>query len=137
MERCYKFSTDRQPFYMAEESCQALGGHLVSVQNGFENAMLAETASSQNLGSPFYIGYNRMVSSGWTWIDGYNASTFTNWGQGQPDATSQCSVEALNGTWYSVNCASSHPYVCVFTSDIPPTTCPTCPAAPTCPSAPG
>ncbi|KIH65041.1 lectin C-type domain protein [Ancylostoma duodenale] len=134
--RCYKFSTDRQPFYMAEEACQAIGGHLVSVENGFENAMLAETATSQNLKGPFFIGYNRMVSSDWSWIDGYNASTFTNWGPGQPSASSQCTVEALNGSWISVNCASSYPYVCAFTSNIPPVTCPTCPALPTCPAPP-
>ncbi|KAK6042030.1 hypothetical protein COOONC_20465 [Cooperia oncophora] len=81
--RCYKFVNDRQPFYLAEESCQAIGGHLVSVENGFENAMLAETASSQNIRGPFYIGYNRMLTNNWSWIDGYNATSFTNWGAGR------------------------------------------------------
>ncbi|VDO98413.1 unnamed protein product [Heligmosomoides polygyrus] len=134
--RCYKFVNDRQPFYMADEACQAVGGHLVSVENGFENAMLAETASSQSISSGFFIGYNRMLSSDWSWIDGYNGSAFTNWGNGQPDAASQCAIEALNGTWYSVNCATPYPYVCAIVTDFAPTTCPTCPNLPTCPSAP-
>ncbi|EYB81596.1 hypothetical protein Y032_0378g285 [Ancylostoma ceylanicum] len=78
--RCYKLSSYRKPFYMAEEACQAIGGHLVSVGNGFENAMLADIARSQNLKGPFFIGYNRIVSSDWSWIDGYNVSNFTKWG---------------------------------------------------------
>ncbi|EYB81595.1 hypothetical protein Y032_0378g285 [Ancylostoma ceylanicum] len=80
--RCYKLSSYRKPFYMAEEACQAIGGHLVSVGNGFENAMLADIARSQNLKGPFFIGYNRIVSSDWSWIDGYNVSNFTKWGPG-------------------------------------------------------
>ncbi|VDM70760.1 unnamed protein product [Strongylus vulgaris] len=39
--RCYKFSTDPLPFYMAEEACIDLGGHLISLGGGLENAMVA------------------------------------------------------------------------------------------------
>ncbi|WKY03848.1 hypothetical protein Q1695_005085 [Nippostrongylus brasiliensis] len=133
--RCYKFVSDPQPFYMAEEQCQTYGGHLVSVENGFENAMLAETAPSQNINTGFYLGLNSVLGNGWSWIDGFNGS-YTNWGTNQPDSTSQCSVELLNGTWISVNCATSRPYVCAIVHDFGPTVCPTCPALPTCPSAP-
>ncbi|VDL78709.1 unnamed protein product [Nippostrongylus brasiliensis] len=105
---CYKFVSDPQPFYMAEEQCQTYGGHLVSVENGFENAMLAVISMDYLL---------------WVYLD-------------QPDSTSQCSVELLNGTWISVNCATSRPYVCAIVHDFGPTVCPTCPALPTCPSAP-
>ncbi|VDL78710.1 unnamed protein product [Nippostrongylus brasiliensis] len=39
--RCYKFVSAAQPFYMAEEACISVGGHVVSVSNGYENAMLS------------------------------------------------------------------------------------------------
>ncbi|EPB76249.1 hypothetical protein ANCCEY_04666 [Ancylostoma ceylanicum] len=40
--RCYLFVSDPQPFGLAEDACAANKGHVVSVTNGFENAMLAE-----------------------------------------------------------------------------------------------
>ncbi|EYB91608.1 hypothetical protein Y032_0204g1894 [Ancylostoma ceylanicum] len=39
--RCYLFVSDPQPFGLAEDACAANKGHVVSVTNGFENAMLA------------------------------------------------------------------------------------------------
>ncbi|PIO69421.1 lectin C-type domain protein [Teladorsagia circumcincta] len=39
--RCYKFVSTAQPFYLAEEACISIGGHVVSVSSGYENAMLS------------------------------------------------------------------------------------------------
>ncbi|PIO55070.1 lectin C-type domain protein [Teladorsagia circumcincta] len=75
---CYKFSADALPFYMAEEACQSLGGHLVSFQEGLENAMVAETAQQQRTGSPFWIGLNKLNGNAWSYTDDSQVS-FTNW----------------------------------------------------------
>ncbi|PIO55744.1 lectin C-type domain protein [Teladorsagia circumcincta] len=76
--RCYKFSADALPFYMAEEACQSFGGHLVSFQEGLENAMVAETAQQQRIGSPFWIGLNKLNGNAWSYTDDSQVS-FTNW----------------------------------------------------------
>ncbi|KIH65043.1 lectin C-type domain protein [Ancylostoma duodenale] len=82
--RCYKFSADALPFYMAEEACLNLGGHLISFAGGLENAMVAETAQQQNIGSSFFIGLNKLNGNAWGYTDGQNVS-FTNWASGKTD----------------------------------------------------
>ncbi|KAK5967533.1 C-type lectin domain-containing protein, partial [Trichostrongylus colubriformis] len=53
---CYLFVAEPQPFGLAESACVLNKGHLVSVMNGFENAMLADggwTSVSCSNPSPF------------------------------------------------------------------------------------
>ncbi|PIO72696.1 lectin C-type domain protein [Teladorsagia circumcincta] len=80
--RCYLFVAEPQPFGLAEDTCVSNRGHIVSVMNGFENAMLAESAVAQNLKSPFFVGMNKLQGN-WSNSDG-SAYTYTNWTPGQP-----------------------------------------------------
>ncbi|KAK6015729.1 lectin C-type domain protein [Ostertagia ostertagi] len=80
--RCYLFVAEPQPFGLAEDACVSNRGHIVSVMNGFENAMLAESAVAQNLKSPFFVGMNKLQGN-WSNSDG-SAYTYTNWSPGPP-----------------------------------------------------
>ncbi|XGW31390.1 hypothetical protein V3C99_009952 [Haemonchus contortus] len=127
--RCYKFSPDTLPFYMAEEACQTLGGHLVSFQEGLENAMVAETAQQQRIGSPFWIGLNKLNGNQWGYTDGSQFS-FANWQDGNQSssAPNTCAVSTLpDGTWQSIACSQSRAYVCAISTIVPVVTCPPCP----------
>ncbi|WKY03849.1 hypothetical protein Q1695_005086 [Nippostrongylus brasiliensis] len=133
--RCYKFVSAAQPFYMAEEACISVGGHVVSVSNGYENAMLSETAQTERITS-FFIGLNKLVSDTWSWTDG-SSSNYTNWNQSQPVDGNTCAVEnSKDGTWTSVSCNSNFAYVCAISSIQPVPTCPPCPIPAGCPSLP-
>ncbi|KAL6738974.1 hypothetical protein Aduo_012467 [Ancylostoma duodenale] len=134
--RCYKFSADALPFYMAEEACLNLGGHLISFAGGLENAMVAETAQQQNIGSSFFIGLNKLNGNAWGYTDGQNVS-FTNWASGEPSAAFTCAIaSSADGIWQSASCSSSYPYVCAISTIVPTVTCPPCPTA-GCPAPPG
>lgn len=39
--RCYKYVNSPKSFSPAEQDCNSIGGHLVSIQNGFENGLVA------------------------------------------------------------------------------------------------
>ncbi|VDO98411.1 unnamed protein product [Heligmosomoides polygyrus] len=135
--RCYKFSADTLPFYMAEESCQSLGGHLVSLQSGIENAMVVETAQQQKIGASFWIGLNQLNGNVWGYTDGSSVN-YTNWqsaNQSQSTAAT-CAVSTLpDGEWLQNPCSQSRPYVCAISTIVPVVTCPPCPTM-ECPAPP-
>uniref|UniRef100_A0A7I4YJ52 C-type lectin domain-containing protein n=1 Tax=Haemonchus contortus TaxID=6289 RepID=A0A7I4YJ52_HAECO len=143
--RCYQFTKTRRSFYMAEESCQEVSAHLVSIFSSAENSWLSMYATQQGIKGTFYTGLNRLAQNYWAWTDGSPLS-YTRWAPGEPNATAQCAAEnATDATWESVSCSDAYPYVCVQQLAVPtrltcppalqPTTCPTCPAVPGhCPS---
>ncbi|VDL78707.1 unnamed protein product [Nippostrongylus brasiliensis] len=103
------FVSEPLAFGLAEDDCISNKGHLVSVMNGFENAMLGESAVAQNIKSPYFVGMNRLQGN-WSNVDG-SSSTFTNWSPGQPTASATCAVaSAPDGVWTSVACSNPHPY---------------------------
>ncbi|KAK6042033.1 lectin C-type domain protein [Cooperia oncophora] len=103
--------------------------------NGFENAMLAESAVAQNIRSPYFVGMNKLQGN-WSNSDG-SSYTYTNWSPGQPSASATCAVSnAPDGSWTSVSCSNPAPFICAIAEDAhPAVTCPTC-ATPTCPPPP-
>ncbi|XGW31409.1 hypothetical protein V3C99_009963 [Haemonchus contortus] len=133
--RCYLFVSEPQPFGLAEDACVSNKGHIVSVTNGFENAMLAESAVAQNIKSPYFVGMNKLQGN-WSNSDG-SSSTYMNWSPGQPTAGATCAVaKAPDGSWTSVSCSNPSPFICAIPEDAHPAfTCPTC-ATPTCPAPP-
>ncbi|KAK6028959.1 lectin C-type domain protein [Ostertagia ostertagi] len=134
---------------LAETDCLSLGGHLVSIQNGYENAMLIETAQADHFPLPFYIGLTSLDGGLWSWNDGTPA-TYTNWAHGQPGQSNQCAVSGSpNGIWSTKSCSELVTYVCAIdagsilpTSCPPPVVCPprpaciVCPPPPVCPAPP-
>ncbi|KHJ80481.1 lectin C-type domain protein [Oesophagostomum dentatum] len=144
--RCYKFVSDPQPFYLAEEACISSGGHVVSVSNGYDKCYAYgyepydspnhwKTALSEKLKNPF-IGLNELSSATWSWSDGSN-STYLNWATGQPSSTSTCALlNITDGTWTGVSCNTASPYICAFVASVPGPTCPPCPTPAGCPSLP-
>nr|CDJ81559.1 C-type lectin domain containing protein [Haemonchus contortus] len=133
--RCYKFVSTAQPFYLAEEACISIGGHVVSISSGYENAMLSESAQGQKIAT-FYIGFNRLSTDTWSWSDG-SSYNYTNWGTGEPADGTTCAVQnSKDGTWKSVSCNSAYAYVCAVTASFPAPTCPPCPTPAGCPTFP-
>ncbi|KAK6053773.1 lectin C-type domain protein [Cooperia oncophora] len=127
--RCYKFDSTAQPFYLAEEACISIGGHVVSISNGYENAMLSETAPSAEIAtfspSDSHIELEHVGAGAVTRSPPVN---YTNWATGQPADGTTCAVQnSKDGTWTSVSCNSAYAYVCAVTASFPAPTCPPCP----------
>uniref|UniRef100_A0A7I5EA64 C-type lectin domain-containing protein n=1 Tax=Haemonchus contortus TaxID=6289 RepID=A0A7I5EA64_HAECO len=154
-DRCYKFSSVAMPYSMAETDCINLGGHLVSIKNGYENAMLIETAQADRITLPFFIGLTTLGGGLWTWNDNTPVE-YLNWASGQPSSGYQCAVSGSpSGIWSAKSCSDKKTYVCAAApGSSPPTVCPPppicppqpacvecptpapCPAPPACPSCP-
>ena len=79
--KCFKyFTTPRSPA-AAEESCQALGGHLASIHSLEEHNFVTGMASSDI----FWIGGVDVNNNGtWEWTDG-SSFDYSNWRAGQPN----------------------------------------------------
>ncbi|KAE9547680.1 hypothetical protein FO519_009110 [Halicephalobus sp. NKZ332] len=111
---CLLFDSSEQGFLIAESTCINNGGHLVSVQNGFVNAFIAQSAQlafgSTDLGKKFWIGVSNLSRNGWENIDDGSQTTFFDWASEEPaSSTSQngCVSMDMNGLWYNSNCYGS------------------------------
>ena len=99
MFRCYKYVNQNVAFFLAEQDCVSVGGHLASIENGLENALIAETASSQFTSSDYWIGANLLLSSNWSWTDN-TPFTYSNWAPGEPNSANQCAtVNITTNQW--------------------------------------
>nr|CDJ88766.1 C-type lectin domain containing protein [Haemonchus contortus] len=137
-DRCYKFSSVAMPYSMAETDCINLGGHLVSIKNGYENAMLIETAQADRITLPFFIGLTTLGGGLWTWNDNTPVE-YLNWASGQPSSGYQCAVSGSpSGIWSAKSCSDKKTYVCAAApGSSPPTVCPPPPICPPQPAIPG
>ena len=86
--RCYKAFKGVQTWDNAEAACKAWGGggHLTSIANLTENALVRKNADLVcGVNKTTAIGLNDVAVEGkYVWIDG-TVSTYTNWLPGQPD----------------------------------------------------
>uniref|UniRef100_A0A914QCQ3 C-type lectin domain-containing protein n=1 Tax=Panagrolaimus davidi TaxID=227884 RepID=A0A914QCQ3_9BILA len=88
---CYFFQANASGFPTAESDCNLMGGHLVSIHDGFVNALLTNNAQNlfhESTVTDFWIGFtNLMTLQNWTWMD-ESSSHFTEWCPNDPNNTS-------------------------------------------------
>jgi len=126
---CYKLVNEPLSWFAADYTCRQLGGNLVTIDNGFLNALLVGAAQEVfAVNTTFWIGYTNVYYPGqWRWSDGNNAN-YSNWAPGQPtkDGTLCAGEQTPNRFWYSDVCTVEKSYVCEI-PQIPPTTQQPCP----------
>ncbi|CAB3397068.1 unnamed protein product [Caenorhabditis bovis] len=142
--KCYQFFSAPTQFEDAEEQCISLGGHLVSVVNGEENALVSSNADVQLVKSnytDYWIGANDLSTPGkWQWTDG-SIFNYNLWDAGEPIG-GDCALKSKGSLkWKTNDCQVYLPYVCatppIIASTCPPQTTPkptTCPTPPPCPT---
>uniref|UniRef100_A0AC34FWL8 C-type lectin domain-containing protein n=1 Tax=Panagrolaimus sp. ES5 TaxID=591445 RepID=A0AC34FWL8_9BILA len=110
----------------AEQYCVGSGGHLVSIQNMFDNVFVSEAATifTDSASVDFWIGADNLYNPGsWTWMDG-TLFDFSDWDKGQPANMSgyNCgAAELQGGQWIADNCFKTKSFVCLNKLTSPPT----------------
>ncbi|MFT5679608.1 MAG: hypothetical protein ACI8RZ_000512, partial [Myxococcota bacterium] len=107
----YLVCTDALTWADASEACTTFGYHLVTIDDATENSAVAALYSST-----FWIGFNDHDSEGdFVWEDG-SAVTFTSWGSGEPNDSSNEDCTHTNwssaGIWNDYDCSNTEPFVC-------------------------
>jgi hypothetical protein len=113
--RCFLFNTTRHAFARAEVSCNEVNGHLVSIHDAFENAIIGEYAPDYFTENDYWIGSDKFISQGtWTWTDGTNFD-YNDWQNGKPQNQSgyDCiAITVKDGYWNAQECFQPKPFVC-------------------------
>uniref|UniRef100_A0A914YBZ2 C-type lectin domain-containing protein n=1 Tax=Panagrolaimus superbus TaxID=310955 RepID=A0A914YBZ2_9BILA len=129
---CYSFFNISTGFADAELKCNQNGSHLVSIHDGFTNALLSQEAAKnfcKSTETDFWIGATTLIAlKTWNWTDG-TTFDFTEWNKGEPKNISGSNCAALStvdGYWTSQDCFKSKPFVCetanFLTTPLPRTT---------------
>ena len=116
----YWLCSSERPWSQAEGMCQAVGLHLVTIEDSFENAALFTQV--QPTGKAHHIGFQETVpyTASWgAWTSGGGGTTgssvssrFTRWASGEPNGLGDCLQMLSTGTWDDEDCGVTHAYVC-------------------------
>jgi hypothetical protein len=68
----------------AEEICESLGGHLVTITNEDEQVFIEKNLLKEGTNNSYWIG-GQLTTNGWKWQTGEDFSAYTKWTSGQPD----------------------------------------------------
>ena len=83
----YSLTNNPTTWELAENEAVSAGGHLVTINDSYEETHLIAFAYASNLEGDrlLWIGFTDKVTEGnWQWISGQPV-TYTDWGPGQPD----------------------------------------------------
>ncbi len=109
-KNCYAYHKEGKNYADAQAACTAEGGHLVEINNQWEQLFLHGMVRGHNI----WIGLRDTVRQRkWsTWNSGVPVN-YSNWLSGQPEKkTEYCGVLAGDGRWHDFNCATKMRYVC-------------------------
>lgn len=104
----------------AKAYCESLGGHLVTITSGMEQAFVQDLIVSRGTKGYYWTGGLRSSGDNWIWITGEEFS-YSNWGNGEPnngfgdeDIITIYKYEGINGMWNDVaklgNTAGKYPF---------------------------
>ncbi|XP_049608623.1 galactose-specific lectin nattectin-like [Syngnathus scovelli] len=112
---CYIYQAESRTFSDAESVCIILGGNLVSIHDGLENAFVLELIrAADGEVDEAWIGYSDAIMEGdFIWTDGSDNS-FQNFGAGEPDSDDCISMDTNDGEWQDEECDDTFPYVCIM-----------------------
>nr|XP_034960754.1 C-type lectin domain family 4 member M-like [Zootoca vivipara] len=113
-KHCYFFSTSKNPWLAAKQSCEKEGAHLLIINIQAEQSFLLKQLASEHV---FWIGLSDTVKEGeWRWVDG-SPMSMSFWGPGEPNNAGQgqgedCATLRFNGKWNDVGCRENEYWIC-------------------------
>jgi len=113
--KCFKVFNDTSDWLAAQTTCIGEGGNLAIIESEEENTVV-EGLLEPEIG---WIGLQDFLNEGnFTWADGMDLGSYTNWAANQPDNNGQgqhCVVMRDDGQWNDVICGGDRPFVCQLT----------------------
>ncbi|XP_051916286.1 lithostathine-1-beta-like isoform X2 [Hippocampus zosterae] len=99
---CYVYQEEQRTFADAEAVCNILGGNLVSIHSGLENAVVQQLiVAGTNNDNEAWIGlHDSILNDDYIWTDG-TVADFLNFATGEPNAANgNCvALDEMNGEW--------------------------------------
>ena len=105
----YRLRSEAVSFAKANDTCVALGGHLLSIETADEQAQVAKWFSLD-----IWLGATRNADGDFQWQNG-QALTFMAYAKGQPDnaaGNEDCLAYGKNHGWSDVRCEAPRAFVC-------------------------
>ncbi|CAJ0933125.1 unnamed protein product, partial [Mesorhabditis belari] len=99
--------------------CQALGGHLLSLANVFNNALITGIQLTTLDGTNGWLGGRRAQNGSWYWSDG-TPFTYAKWAPGQPSTGDCIYMNSDDKNWRTIDCTANLPYLCQLPTVITP-----------------
>ncbi|XP_061682946.1 alpha-N-acetylgalactosamine-specific lectin-like [Syngnathoides biaculeatus] len=118
-DRCLIFEHEPRTFADAERVCNILGGNLVSIPNGVENAVIIELirdGSGDDFKNTWNGYHDTLLEGNFVWSDG-TAEDFTDFAPTQPDDTGNedcVEIRADDEQWNDVDCTNENSFVCAI-----------------------
>ncbi|KAK7496493.1 hypothetical protein BaRGS_00012145 [Batillaria attramentaria] len=109
---CYVLVEDSNTKLEAAEKCQAFFGHLVTINDRYEQAFLSSLLAGRT-GLYWTDASDSNDPGRFTYVDGQQPVTFTNWAANMPDSHNKGHCVAMSagsigaGLWRNQNCRSS------------------------------
>ncbi|APR76025.1 Cell surface protein [Minicystis rosea] len=107
---CYAAFSTALSSTAAESACVALGGHLASIGDAAENALVQSLLPTQTV----LIGAMDTATEGtFTWTSG-DPFTYSNWSPNEPNNSGDedCTQLYVDGSWNDWPCSNTAAYVC-------------------------
>ncbi|XP_072046774.1 uncharacterized protein [Amphiura filiformis] len=112
----YTVVMDGRTRHEAREDCLNRGGDLAVIENQAENDLIVQLLPETQ--GRFWIGLSDIdTENTFIWVDGRNASTFTNFGYGEPNdhnSGEDCVEMSTSGKWNDKKCSSNRYYICEY-----------------------
>jgi hypothetical protein len=114
---CYSIHTDDLTWPDAEHACEALGGHLVIIDDPNENQHMTELATTASLFYPWIGLTDHFVENAFLWVNDLPPG-YTNWNGGEPNnegswgGEEDCGQLRPEGNWNDSDCYGGADYIC-------------------------
>ncbi|XP_022108306.1 macrophage mannose receptor 1-like [Acanthaster planci] len=119
---CFRIEETERPFSTALDGCEAVGGILAPVMDGYENAFIELLMYNSGIKS-LWVGLRAddSTSSKYEWTAEQWPIQYINWAYGEPSLVQGCVASVYSEGWKSVDCSSARPSLCRSKTDTPPT----------------
>ncbi|XP_013913592.1 PREDICTED: hepatic lectin-like isoform X2 [Thamnophis sirtalis] len=109
---CYLFSFAKNPWKIAQQSCENEDSHLVILNSGLEQNFLVKHMGHEQV---FWIGLSDAHKENqWIWVDNTTLS-LSFWGNGEPNnagSNEDCATLRVTGKWNDVACSGNQYWIC-------------------------
>ncbi|XP_056022926.1 macrophage mannose receptor 1-like isoform X2 [Ostrea edulis] len=114
---CFYFIGELLTWQSAEDKCQQMGAHLISIDDANEQKFITGLIKPDGIWGSVWIGANsRTEGRGFQWTDG-GAFVYYNWFPGDPESQIEGDEECVamfisNSLWTDNSCQQLHSAVC-------------------------